>query len=310
VNALLLWNPVSTRSDARTTDRVARHLGRVADLEVVRTRAPGHATDAAAEAVATGCGLVVVLAGDGTMNEALQSVAGSDVAMASLPSGSTNVWARRAGFPRHPVRAARVLADAVAARSYRRVPLGMANGRWFAFGAGLGIDATVVRAVDAHLRRKRLFRQFAFVAAAISTLASGYEPPTIEVKAAGAPSAEPLAMVVCANSDPFTYLGPLPVRICADAPRGMGLGLLGLTRLTVPALARAVGSALAGDVRRRREVRLWPNIEQATLVSDRPVPLQVDGDDIGDTTVVDLRGVPDALTAVTAHAGRTSTMLP
>ena len=296
MRTLLIHNPIAARSGGGTVRAVAAELDKAVDVTVAGTRAPGHATELVADALAEGCELVVVLGGDGTANEALQALAGTEVPIAPLPSGSTNVWARRLGFGTHARSAASELVLRIERHSYRRVALGMAGARWFACNAGFGLDAAVVRRVDRRPRRKRVLGQAAFLTTALAMLLRGYGNPRIEVKTEDTVTADRLETVVCTTNDPFTYLGRLPVRLAPGAVPDLGMNLLGLTNVGVTTLARVLWSGVAGDVRRLSSTRLWHNLAQATLSSDEPLPLQVDGDAIGDTTSVDLRSIPDAVT--------------
>ena len=79
--------------------------------------------------------LVVVLGGDGTLNEVANGLAGTETALAALPGGSTNVFARTIGLPDDPVEATGSLLDALEAGSVRRIGLGVMNDRYFLFHA-------------------------------------------------------------------------------------------------------------------------------------------------------------------------------
>lgn len=127
----------------------------------METRYRGHATRLAGAAAAEGCGLVITLGGDGTVNEAVNGLlrgpaAGGgpaeDVpaapALAALPGGSANVFVRALGLPPDPVDATGQVLAALAARRCRSVGLGLAGDRYFTFNSGMGIDAEVVRAVE------------------------------------------------------------------------------------------------------------------------------------------------------------------
>ena len=146
MNVALIVNPFATRvSEERLAD-VREELERVAQLEIVLTERPGHATELVTE-IGSGVDAVVVFSGDGGFNEALNGLE-SDVPIGFLPGGGTSVLPRALGLSRNPVVAARQVADALAESRTRRISLGRVNGRRFSFGAGIGLPAEVVRRVD------------------------------------------------------------------------------------------------------------------------------------------------------------------
>ena len=76
-------------------------------------------------------------------------------ALAVVPGGSTNVFARALGLPKEWTEGTGVLLDALHAGRFRPIGLGRADGRYFTFCAGFGLDAEVVRKVErARLRGK------------------------------------------------------------------------------------------------------------------------------------------------------------
>ena len=92
------------------------------DVTLAETNRRGHATRLAQSAAADGTDVVVVLGGDGTLNEAAQRPRRRAVrARARCPGGSTNVFARTIGLPNDPIEATSVLLDALADGSIRRV---------------------------------------------------------------------------------------------------------------------------------------------------------------------------------------------
>jgi diacylglycerol kinase family enzyme len=135
-------------------DVLTHALASETKLDVVQTQARGHATSLARQAVTDGLDLVVALGGDGTVNEVVNGlladgpIAGLP-ALAVVPGGNANVFARALGLPASPVEATGLLLDALRTGQRRSVSLGQADDRWFTFCAGLGLDAEVVRRVEA-----------------------------------------------------------------------------------------------------------------------------------------------------------------
>ena len=116
-----------------------------------------------------------MLGGDGTQNEAANGLAGTQTALASLPGGSTNVFARTIGLPNDPIEATGVLLDALAKKSIRRIGLGSVNDRYFLFHTGVGFDAAVVRQVERRDTYKRWFGHPLFIYATVVTWLRHYD---------------------------------------------------------------------------------------------------------------------------------------
>ena len=112
---LLVVNSSASSVTARRRVISQRVLSEVGEVYTAETRRRGHATALARAAVRNGTDCVVVLGGDGTLNEVATALSGSETAMAALPGGSTNVFARTLGLPEDCVDAARVTAEAIAA---------------------------------------------------------------------------------------------------------------------------------------------------------------------------------------------------
>jgi diacylglycerol kinase family enzyme len=299
VRALLVSNPSATTTSPAVTDVIARALSTEMKLDVETTKRRHHAGFLAAGAVHEGYELVIALGGDGTVNEVLQGVADSDVKLGILPGGSTNVWARTLGLPRDPVEAAAALLRRVRDGEERTINLGVANGRYFAFSAGFGFDAHVVRAVEERERLKRALGQGAFVWCGL-TAAATYDrrAADIRVVVGGATVGSGFRAVVCCNSNPWTYLGPFAVELCPQADLEAGLDAAGLTRIGVGTVLRLARATISGRVRKLRDVCLWHDQDAFELVNPTPLALELDGDYVGETERVRVRTARSALTVL------------
>ncbi len=115
-------------------------------VDSIATSGPGHAGEIARCAVDRGADLILVAGGDGTINEAVNGMAHSDVPLGILPAGTANVLANELGIGKTMERAAAVLADSV----QERVALGLISNdsrdtrRHFLLMAGAGLDADIV----------------------------------------------------------------------------------------------------------------------------------------------------------------------
>ena len=281
---LLIVNPFASGVSDERAEQVRRALG---DVEVARTEHPGHATKLAQESgnaeavyVFSGDGeAIYVLSGDGTFNEVLNGI-GPDTPVGFIPGGGANVLPRALGLPRDAVEAA----ERVAAGKTLRISLGRVNGRRFGFAAGIGLDAEAVRRLDAYGRTQEHGRagnvRFAWEVARMITAHRGRFEPALEILGRGR-----AAFAFVANGDPYTYAGPVPLRVAPEASFELGLDLVAprvvspasIPRLLAYAL-RGRGQATAGDVVYAHD------LDRIEIVCDHPMPLQLDGEDIGDAT--------------------------
>jgi diacylglycerol kinase family enzyme len=304
VRVVVIVNP---RASSMAPDRLAAAvevLGAGLDVSVRMTRAPHHAGELAAAAAADGVDAVVVYAGDGTLNEAANGLAGLATPLAPLPGGSTNVFARALGFPKDTVPAATVLRRALLAGHIRRCPVGLVNGRRFLFHCGIGFDAAVVARAERHPRGKRWATQLWYAASAVSTWVRGWDHDLRFTVHAGAPSEDPggrtCAFAVVSRISPYTYFGPRPIVISPSAGLDRGLAVVGFERLQLPTLARAAASAMGSGrvLREHPTVHHWADLDRVVVESPDPVPFQIDGEYLGTARHLDLRHEPDALTLV------------
>jgi len=279
VQVVLVVNPFATRvSDAKLA-AVEAELRRVAQLTVVKTEHPRHATELVRDACKDGCGAVIVFSGDGGFNEALNGLH-LDVPIGFIPGGGTSVLPRALGLPADPVAAARRLADAIEQGRTRRITLGRVNGRRFAFNAGIGLDAAAVRRVDAMGRREDGKRpgDLAFALAVVRVVAAnrGRLEPTLELKEIGR-----AAFVFVANASPYTYAKWIPLPIIRDATFELGLDFVAPIHIHRRSLVRIATALLTGHAR-SGPVLYGHDLDRLEVVCDRPMPLHVDGEDLGD----------------------------
>jgi diacylglycerol kinase family enzyme len=271
---LLIVNPYASGVNDDRVDAVAEALG---DVEVRRTERRGHATELVREAGQVDA--VYVFSGDGGFNEALNGLV-RDVPIGFVPGGAANVLARALGLPRDPVRAAALLA----AGNTRRISLGRVNGRRFGFAAGVGLDAEVVRRVDALGRSQESGRagnlRFALTLVRVLAEHRGRLEPALEIVGRGR-----AAFALVANCDPFTYAGPLPLHVAPEASFELGLDLVAPAALRPAALPRYAGYVFFGRGQERaRDLLYGHDLDRIEIRCDRLLPLQADGEDLGDVT--------------------------
>ena len=272
------------------------------DVTLAETSRRGHATRLAQGAAAAGTQVVVVLGGDGTLNEAANGLAGTDCALAALPGGSTNVFARTIGMPNDPIEATGDLLDALADGHIQRVGLGSVNGRYFLFHVGMGFDAAAVAQVERRSGLKRYAGHPLFVFAGFDTWIRHYDRsrPRFSVRFADGSVVDDGYFSICLNTNPYTYLGNRPLNLATEATLDRGLAVVTLRTLAFGRTMRIIGSAL-GNGKHLRSSR-WTD-HRTDLSSFRvtgygPFPYQVDGDHLGDTELLEIKHEPNVLDLV------------
>jgi len=269
---MLIVNPLASGVTEARVEEVAAALG---DVEVRRTERRGHATELAREAA--GAEPVYVFSGDGGFNEVLNGI-DAQTPVGFVPGGGANVLARALGLPRDPVQAARRLVEG----RTRRISLGRANGRRFGFAAGIGLDAEAVRRVDARGRSPERGRagnlRFAWELTRLLAERRGRFDAALEIAGHG-----PAAFALVANTDPYTYAGLLPVHVAPAARFELGLDLVAPRAVRPLALPRYLGYVFLGRGQARAsDIVYGHDLDRIEIRCHRPLPLQVDGEDLGD----------------------------
>jgi len=303
----LLVNSSASSVTARSRVVIQKALSADHEVELAETSRRGHASRLARGATAEGVDVVVVLGGDGTLNEAANGLAGTATALAPLPGGSTNVFARTIGLPNDPIEATGSLLDSLARGRIERVGLGMANGRHFLFHVGIGFDAAVVAQVERRGELKRWAGHPLFVYSALDTWLRHYDRsrPRFSVHHADGAVIDDGYAAICQNTDPYTFLGNRPLHLVPEATLRRGLGMVTLRTLRADRVLRALGAALvSGDgVRASRWVDRRADLARVVVRGHGPVPYQVDGDHLGDVEELVITHEPEALRLVLPVAG-------
>ncbi len=298
---LLIVNATASSVTARARVVIAKALAADHDLTVAETTRRGHAERLARGAANDGMEVVVAMGGDGTLNEAANGLAGTDTALAPLPGGSTNVFARTIGISREPLEAAGQLLASLHRHSYRRIGVGSVNGRRFLFHTGLGFDAAVVAQVERRNELKRYAGHPLFVASAFVTWFKHYDHsrPHFALRV-GDELIEGCYFAIVSKTSPYTFLGPRPVVVAAEANLDSRLSVTAFRTLRFVPVMAAVGSALgSGKVLRRHPSLVHrADIESLAVLGTGPFPYQVDGDHLGDVERLDFTYDDDALTIV------------
>jgi diacylglycerol kinase family enzyme len=302
VRVLLIVNATASSVTARRRVIIQKALGADHDLEVVATSRRGHAARLARGAAAEGVEVVAVLAGDGTLNEAADGLVGTDTAIAPLPGGSTNVYARSLGIPDDPVEAAGELLDALDRKSFRRIGLGRIGDRHFLFHCGVGFDAAVVEAVERRAAFKRYAAHPLFVMAAFDTWLRTYDHShgRFAVTFPDGETVPDATFLIISKVSPYTYLGHRPITVAPAASLDSALSFTVVRSRHTPSILSVAARAFLSTkaLHRQRDVVQRDGITAATITSEEPFPYQVDGDFLGDVRRLDVAYVPDAITLV------------
>lgn len=297
MKVMLIFNPAAGARDVKRElgQVIACWEGRGWQVSSRETWGPGDATTFAREAVATGCQAVFVVGGDGTVGEAANGLAGSDVALGVLPAGVGNVWALEMGIPtpspmrRHPLLdAAEVLAEG----EIRRIDLGKAGQRHFILWAGIGLDAKVTERMEPRDKPAKHLGTLAYAVAAV-LVAKDFRGTRTRVVIDGHRINTRSMLVIVSNAQLYARL----VRVAAEAY--LDDGLLDVCIFKGINLASTVHHAIRIFARRHlRDPQVeYYRCKKVSISTATPLPVQVDGDPIG-TTPMEFEIVPQALNII------------
>ena len=309
MRGLLIINPQATSTSGDGADLVARSLAGLVDLEVAHTRYRGHARELAAAADQD---LVIVFGGDGAINEVVnglmdrrgRSASTPLPALATIPGGGGNVFARALGLPASPPDAITRVRDLLASDSYRTIGLALAGDRYFTFSAGLGMDAEVVHDVEQERARGRRESQALFMRTIVRRYYTGTDRrvPALTLDRDGEAPLSGLFMVLVTNSAPWTYFRGRPLLPKPGPDFSSGLDVLGLTRLHIPDILGAIHQMIYAPGRNRepsgKHVVTAYRLDSVTIRCARPTAFHVDGEYLGEIESVKFQFVPNALRVV------------
>ncbi|WP_438387636.1 diacylglycerol/lipid kinase family protein [Actinopolyspora saharensis] len=307
MRAVLVVNPEATSTSSAGRDVLAHALASQTELELVETRYRGHAADTGSRATREDLDLVVVHGGDGTVNEVVNGMLDTEPtraekrpSLAVIPGGSANVFAGALGVPRDPLEATHRLLHAVEQRRGRWVGLGRANGRWFTFNAGVGIDADVVAEVERLRDSGRKVTPWLYARAAMACyLSSIHCEPLLTVHVDGEDPVTGGHAAMISNADPWTYLGPRAVHTNPETSFDTGIGVFVLRSMLPHAVSRHVAQMLRDRAKPHGKTLFRrANTGHVRVVCQEPLRVQVDGDSLGELSTIDFESVPNALHVV------------
>jgi diacylglycerol kinase family enzyme len=317
VRGLLIVNPQATTTTGNSADLAIRSLAGLVDLDVEHTRYRGHAHELAAAARGE---LVIVLGGDGAVNEAVNGIMARPAGLAPglapgsapeqaeapllavIPGGGGNVLAQALGLPANAAAAIARIRQVIKEGQYRTIGLGLAGDRYFTFSAGLGMDAEVVREVERLRASGHRESPALFLRTMVRQYRSGTDrrTPALTLERDGQPSIPDLFMTAITNRSPWTYLHGRAVLPVPNPDFNSGLDVFALRKVRATTIVSAVGQMLLFRRRspRGRHTLTVTGLESLTIRSVRPIAFQVDGDYLGETEAVKFQFVPHALRVV------------
>jgi diacylglycerol kinase family enzyme len=293
--AVLIVNPYSTQVTGERIGAVERVLRERVELRTEFTQQPGHATELAA-ACAADTDAILVFSGDGTYNEALNGADGV-VPFGFLPGGGTSVLPRALGLPRDAVEAARAVGSALAEGRVRRISLGAVNGRRFCFSAGIGFDGEAVRRLNELGRAPGGARPgdaaFFKMLSKMVLERRGRWAPQLEIEGAGR-----AAFVLVANGDPYSYAGRFPVHVAPAARFEDGIDFAAPLNVRARDVHRFFAAVFRGRGHERLAMLSGHDLDRIVVHCDRPLPLQADGEDLGDVDEAIFEAKRDAVSVL------------
>ena len=309
---MLIVNPNATSTTPAGRDLVAHALQSRVGLVVTHTDHRGHAIEIAEAAKRDGTDVIIVHGGDGTVNEVVNGLLGKPgpdrpaadtlPAVAVVPGGSANVFARALGISPDPIEATNQLIDLLGAHrgAWRRIGLMDCVERWAVFTAGMGVDGDVVAAVEAQRAKGRKVTAGRYIRIAVrEMLSSVRDEPLLTVHL---PDREPVSGVHFAfvsNASPWTYANARPVWTNPDTTFETGLGIFAVTTTNVAANLLVVRRMLSKKAKiKGKHLIREDNLPWVRITSAEPIACQVDGDFLGMRDDMTFTAVPQALAVV------------
>lgn len=316
VRALLVANPNATSTSPRVIDVIVRALSHELDLEVTMTTHKGHAHSIGEYAVESEIPLVITLGGDGVVNEVINGIMFANPekakpAIAPIPGGSGNVFVRALGLPIDPVEATGAIMECCRAQSFRAISLGLAvserpNGeefsRYFAANSGIGLDATIIAAMDKDRKKGASASPLRYLGTTVREyLRRSNHNASITISRPGTTTVDHVYVALVQNSSPWTFFGSWALDPNPAASFDTGLDVFIVRKLDPISTARAARRIISRSRRqttRARAFTSWHDQFGFSIQADPEVPIQIDGEALGSVSRVQFTHHPNALRVV------------
>ena len=318
MRAVLIVNPNATSTTAAGRDLLAHALESRVELTVLHTDHRGHAIEIAESARREGIDVIIVHGGDGTVNEVVNGLLGMPTgqelpdgpmpAVAVVPGGSANVFARALGISPDPIEATNQLIDLLSEHrnggSWRRIGLMDCGERWAVFTAGMGVDGDVVAAVEAQRAKGRKVTAGRYIRIAVREMLSNVrEEPRLTLELPGREPVSGVYFAFVSNASPWTYANTRPVWTNPGTTFDTGLGVFATTSMNVWKNLMLVRRMLATkpNIKAKHLIR-EDDVDWVRITASEPVASQIDGDFLGLRAEMTFRAVPRALNVVAPPA--------
>lgn len=316
MRALLVANPNATSTSPRVIDVIVRALSHELDLEVTMTTHKGHAHSIGEYAVESEIPLVITLGGDGVVNEVINGIMFANPekakpAIAPIPGGSGNVFVRALGLPIDPVEATGAVMECCRAQSFRAISLGLAvserpNGeefsRYFAANSGIGLDATIIAAMDKDRKKGASASPLRYLGTTVREyLRRSNHNASITISRPGTTTVDHVYVALVQNSSPWTFFGSWALDPNPAASFDTGLDVFIVRKLDPISTARAARRIISRSRRqttRARAFTSWHDQFGFSIQADPEVPIQIDGEALGSVSRVQFTHHPNALRVV------------
>jgi len=315
VRALLVANPNATSTSPRVIDVIVRALSHELDLEVTKTTHKGHAHTIGEYAVESGIPLVITLGGDGVVNEVINGImfanpAKAKPAIAPIPGGSGNVFVRALGLPIDPVEATGAVMESCRVQSFRSISLGLAVSvrptgeefsRYFAANSGIGLDATIIAAIDKDRKKGAIASPLRYLAiTAREYFRRSNHTAAIMMTRPGTAPIDHVYVALVQNSSPWTFFGSWALDPNPAASFDTGLDVFIVRKLDPISTARAARRIIARSRRKSAASAYtsWHDQSMFSIQADPEVPIQIDGEALGVVSQVTFTHHPDALRVI------------
>jgi YegS/Rv2252/BmrU family lipid kinase len=290
-HAFVVLNPVAGSNGSQTVRQaLERHVpsaGTTCEIHEAGSSEP--MAEVVRAALARGCDLIVAAGGDGTISAVAGGLAGSDVPLGIIPLGTANVLARELGIPVELDPACRLLAGP---HGTVRIDAMRVGGGCYFTQIGVGIDALMIR--DTRREHKRRFGRIAYVWTALTWL-SGFQPRRFSITIDGQERRFRASQVVVANSG---VLGQPPFRWGPDIrPDDGRLDVCVIRARNLIDYVKLFWHVIRGQHRLSPNVRCFETRHRVTIATRRPLPVQGDGEVLGETPV-EVVVVPRAVVVV------------
>ncbi len=314
MRAVLIVNPNATSTTPAGRDLLAHALESRVDLVVAHTDRAGHAVEIAEAAHRDGVEVIIVHGGDGTVNEVVNGLLGQPgqnrpaadalPALAVVPGGAANVFARALGISPDPIEATNQLVDLLdgyrRGGSWRRIGLMDCGERWAVFTAGMGVDGDVVAAVEAQRAKGRKVTAARYIRIATREMLTKVgAAPLLTVHLPNREPVEGVYFAFVSNASPWTYANRRPIYTNPDTTFEGGLGIFAVTTMNVLANLAVVRRMWSKnpDIKGKNLIR-EDDLAWVRITAAEPIACQSDGDFLGMRTEMTFTSVPDALNVV------------